>query len=77
MSAIILFALPILLGLVLYRMNPEYIGLLFTDPIGHTMLMVGSALMVIGAFVTRKDHQHRGVRTILWIFQLSLACSHS
>ena len=53
-SAIILFALPILLGLVLYRMNPEYIGLLFTDPVGHTMLMVGSTLMVVGAFVTTR-----------------------
>jgi tight adherence protein B len=53
-SAIILFALPLVLGLLLYRMNPEYIGLLFTDPIGHTMLMTGSALMIIGAFITRK-----------------------
>ncbi len=53
-SAIILFALPILLGLGLYRMNPEYIGLLFTDPIGHTMLIVGSTLMVVGAFVTTR-----------------------
>ena len=53
-SAIILFALPLVLGLLLYRMNPEYIVLLFTDPIGHTMLMTGSALMIIGAFVTRK-----------------------
>jgi tight adherence protein B len=53
-SAIILFALPLVLGLLLYRMNPEYIGLLFTDPIGHTMLMTGSALMIIGAFITMK-----------------------
>jgi tight adherence protein B len=54
LSAIILFALPFLLGLLLYRMNPEYIGLLFTDPIGHTMLVTGSTLMIIGALVTRK-----------------------
>jgi tight adherence protein B len=53
-SAIILFALPLGLGLLLYRMNPEYIALLFTDPIGHTMLMIGSALMIIGAFITNK-----------------------
>jgi tight adherence protein B len=53
-SAIILFALPLVLGLLLYRMSPEYIGLLFTDPIGHTMLMTGGALMTIGAFITRK-----------------------
>ena len=53
-SAVILFALPLVLGLLLYWMNPQYIGLLFTDPIGHTMLMTGSALMIIGAFITRK-----------------------
>jgi tight adherence protein B len=53
-SAIILFALPLVLGLLLYRMNPEYIGLLFTDPIGHTMLMVGSTLMIVGSFITGK-----------------------
>jgi tight adherence protein B len=53
-SAIILFALPIVVGLLLYRMNPDYIGLLFTDPIGHTMLMVGSTLMIVGAFITSR-----------------------
>jgi tight adherence protein B len=53
-SAIILFGLPLVLGLLLYRTNPEYIGLLFTDPIGHTMLMAGAALMTAGAFITRK-----------------------
>ena len=52
-SAIILFALPLVLGLLLYRMNPEYIGLLFTDPIGHAMLMTGAVLMTIGGFITR------------------------
>jgi tight adherence protein B len=54
LSAIILFALPLVLGLILYRMNPEYIGILFTDSIGHTMLMVGGSLMTVGAFFTRK-----------------------
>ncbi len=52
-SAIILFALPLVLGLLLYWMNPEYIGLLFADPIGHTMLMTGGTLMTLGAFITR------------------------
>jgi tight adherence protein B len=54
LSAIILFGLPLVLGLLLYRLNPEYIGLLFTDPIGNTMLMTGATLMTIGAYVTRK-----------------------
>ena len=54
LSAIILFGLPIALGLLLYRLSPEYIRLLFTDPLGNTMLITGGALMTIGAFVTRK-----------------------
>ncbi len=53
-SGIILFCLPIFLAILLNQLNPEYIGLLFTDPIGHTLLMVGSSLMVTGAFVMKR-----------------------
>jgi tight adherence protein B len=53
-SGIILFCLPILLGMLLYQMNPEYMGLLFSDPIGQTMVMIGSSLMVTGAFVMKR-----------------------
>ena len=53
-SGIILFCLPILVGVLLFQMNPEYMGLLFTDPIGRTMVMVGSFLMVTGAFVMKR-----------------------
>jgi len=53
-SGIILFCLPILLGVLLFQMNPEYMGLLFTDPIGQTLVMVGSFLMVTGAFVMKR-----------------------
>ena len=53
-SGIILFCLPILLGVLLYQINPEYMGLLFKDPVGRTMVMVGSFLMVTGAFVIKR-----------------------
>jgi tight adherence protein B len=53
-SGSILFCLPILLGILLYRMNPEYMGTLIKDPMGQTMLMVGSFLMVSGAFVMKR-----------------------
>ena len=53
-SGIILFCLPIALAILLYQLNPEYMGLLFTDPIGQTLLMVGSSLMVTGAFVMKR-----------------------
>ncbi|WP_447601697.1 type II secretion system F family protein [Nitrospira sp. Nam80] len=53
-SAIILFALPFALGAVLYKLNPDYISLLFTDPLGHQMLMLGALLLVIGALITMR-----------------------
>ena len=53
-SAFILFALPFALGSVLYKLNPDYISLLFTDPIGHRMTIVGAVLLLIGAFVTKR-----------------------
>ena len=33
-SAIVLFILPLFVGGALFKLNPEYIGLLFTDPFG-------------------------------------------
>jgi tight adherence protein B len=53
-SGSILFCLPILLGVLLLQMNPEYMGWLFKDPIGRTMVMTGSFLMVAGAFVMKR-----------------------
>jgi tight adherence protein B len=53
-SGIILFGLPIVVGFSLYKMNPDYIGLLFTDPIGQNLLMVGSFLMVTGAIIMKR-----------------------
>ena len=53
-SGIILFCLPIILCLLLYQINPEYMGLLFTDPIGQNLAMIGGSLMVTGAFVIKR-----------------------
>jgi len=53
-SGIILFGLPIVVGFLLYEMNPEYMGLLFTDPIGQNLVMVGSFLMVTGAIIMKR-----------------------
>ena len=53
-SAIILFALPIVVGGILYKMNPDYMSILFTDPMGQKMLMVGSFLMVTGAIIMKR-----------------------
>jgi tight adherence protein B len=53
-SAVILFALPLVVGGVLFKMNPEYMLTLFTDPMGQNMVMVGSFLMVTGAIIMKR-----------------------
>ena len=53
-SGLILFCLPFVVGLILYKMNPEYMSTLFTDPAGHTMLMVGTFMMVTGAIIMKR-----------------------
>jgi len=53
-SAIILFFLPIVTAAILYKMNPEYMSTLFTDPMGKNMLMTGSFMMVVGAIIMKR-----------------------
>jgi tight adherence protein B len=53
-TAWILGGLPLVLTLVLYKMSPEYIGVLFTNPKGKWFL-IGSAFFVIsGVVIIRK-----------------------
>jgi tight adherence protein B len=53
-SAYIIGALPgIVMGLVTLT-SPNYIGLLFTDPIGHLILVVSVGWMFTGVMVMRK-----------------------
>ncbi|MBN2022901.1 MAG: type II secretion system F family protein [Pirellulales bacterium] len=54
LSGIILLALPIALFLVVYQMNPDYVMVLFTDPVGKKMIAFAVFLQVIGALVIRK-----------------------
>ncbi len=54
MSAVVLIGLPLVVGILLFKMNPEYMGLLFTDPIGQNLATVGSVLMVVGAAVMKR-----------------------
>jgi len=53
MSAIILGALPILLGFAMWAMNREYIELLFTDSFGKVLLVV-SAIAAVAGFAWMK-----------------------
>ena len=53
-SGIVLMALPPVLFLVIYRLNPEYVQTLFDDPLGKRMLAVAIFLQIVGALVIRK-----------------------
>ena len=53
-SAMILLGLPIVVGLVLFKVNPDYVGLLFSDPMGQTLSTAGGIMMVLGAIVMKR-----------------------
>jgi tight adherence protein B len=38
----------------MYRLNPEYVLLLFSDPLGNQMLIVAVILQIVGALVIKK-----------------------
>jgi tight adherence protein B len=54
LSGIVLLALPPALFLAVYRLNPDYVTVLFTDELGRKMLLVAAVLQVVGALVIRK-----------------------
>ena len=54
LSGIVLLALPPLLFITVYRMNPEYLSLLFTDELGKKMLIGGIFMQLLGALAIRK-----------------------
>ena len=54
LSGIVLLALPPVLFGTVYYLNPDYISVLFTDPMGKKMLAGGVILQVLGALVIRK-----------------------
>jgi tight adherence protein B len=54
LSGIVLLALPPVLFLAVYRLNHDYVMVLFTDPMGKQMLAGGVILQILGALVIRK-----------------------
>jgi tight adherence protein B len=54
LSGIVLLALPFFLLIAVYKLNPEYIMLLFRDPMGTKMLVVAAIMQIFGALVIRK-----------------------
>ncbi len=54
LSAMVLLGLPFLIGAALSILNPQYVGLLLTDPIGQGMVGFAGVMMIIGTVVMIK-----------------------
>ncbi len=54
LSAIILIAIPFFVGISLSIMNPKYIGVLLTDPIGKMLIAASLFMMFIGVLAMKK-----------------------
>jgi tight adherence protein B len=54
LSAVILIALPFVIALTLYVLNPGYIRTLFIDPIGRFLIAFALGMMLMGAFVMKR-----------------------
>jgi tight adherence protein B len=53
-SAMIIGALPVVVMAMVYFTRPAYISILFTDPVGHLILMSCAAMMSIGIFIMHR-----------------------
>lgn len=54
LSGVVLLALPPVLFVAVYRLNPDYLMQLFTDPMGRQMLFGAVVLQILGALAIRK-----------------------
>jgi tight adherence protein B len=50
----LLMGLPPMLVLIMFFVSPDFIKVLFTDPIGHVLLVIGIMLQLIGFFLIRR-----------------------
>lgn len=54
LSGVVLMGLPVVLFLALYKLNPNYVMVLFTDATGRKMLAFAVVLQFLGALMIRK-----------------------
>ncbi len=54
LSGVVLIALPFVLFLVMLHLKPDYVELLWTDPMGIKMAVFGLILQILGALVIKK-----------------------
>ena len=50
-SIYVLAVLPIIVGAMLFVINPDYIGVLFTEPAGEKLLGIAVGMLITGLFV--------------------------
>ena len=54
LSGMVIGFMPLILGILLYLIEPAYIGSLFTHPVGIGLLIGGAISSIIGFFLIRK-----------------------
>jgi tight adherence protein B len=54
MSAYVLIAMPFLMGLAIFALNPSYMSILFITAIGKIMIVGSLIMMAIGSMIIRK-----------------------
>lgn len=54
LSAWILGCLPFVMAMIIHLINPGYLNILFTDPLGHLLIGGSMTMIVIGALAMRK-----------------------
>jgi tight adherence protein B len=54
MTGYLLAALPILVGIMIYALNSEYMSILFEEPIGRAMIAQAILLQLVGFFFIRR-----------------------
>ena len=54
LSAIVLIAIPFLVAIALSLLNPKYIRVLITDPIGKFLIAMALGMMILGIIVMRR-----------------------
>jgi tight adherence protein B len=54
LSGMVVAAMPIAVGLIIFLMNPDYIRILFEHPMGKTLLTFGVTMQILGFLWIRK-----------------------
>lgn len=54
MTGYLLAALPIIVGIMIYALNAEYMSILFEEPIGRAMIALAIVLQLVGFFFIRR-----------------------